>query len=67
MEEKKEGLLVGFVYKMGERIGKGAFGQIYYGSNIQTGQEVAIKLVFHKKMLIKALGTSKRKKPTTNI
>ena len=43
--EKKSSVLIAHMYKMGERIGRGSFGQIYLGVNIQTNAEVAIKLV----------------------
>ena len=43
--ENNSGVLVGPFYKLGERIGSGSFGQIYYGTNTNTGEEVAIKLV----------------------
>lgn len=32
-------------YRLGRKIGGGSFGDIYLGTNIQTGEEVAIKLV----------------------
>jgi len=31
-----------------KKIGSGAFGEIYIGYNIETGEEVAVKLVFSK-------------------
>mmetsp|Transcript_40123 Transcript_40123/g.119521 ORF Transcript_40123/g.119521 Transcript_40123/m.119521 type:complete len:98 (-) Transcript_40123:1379-1672(-) len=31
-------------YRLGRKIGGGSFGDIYLGTNIQTGEEVAIKL-----------------------
>lgn len=34
-----------FSYRLGRKIGGGSFGDIYLGTNIQTGEEVAIKLV----------------------
>ena len=37
-------LRVGNKYRLGRRIGSGSFGDIYLGTNIQTGDEVAIKL-----------------------
>ncbi|KAA3490371.1 casein kinase I-like [Gossypium australe] len=36
---------VGNKYKLGRKIGSGSFGEIYLGTNIQTNEEVAIKLV----------------------
>ena len=35
---------VGNKYKLGRKIGSGSFGDIYLGTNTETGQEVAIKL-----------------------
>ncbi|KAM7371097.1 hypothetical protein PAMP_010592 [Pampus punctatissimus] len=37
-------LRVGNKYRLGRKIGSGSFGDIYLGSNITTGEEVAIKL-----------------------
>jgi casein kinase 1 len=37
-------LRVGNKYRVGRKIGSGSFGDIYQGSNIQTGDAVAIKL-----------------------
>eukprot|EP01061_Rhynchopus_euleeides_P024689 TRINITY_DN397_c0_g1_i6.p1 TRINITY_DN397_c0_g1~~TRINITY_DN397_c0_g1_i6.p1 ORF type:complete len:343 (+),score=125.62 TRINITY_DN397_c0_g1_i6:78-1031(+) len=37
-------LRVGLKYKIGQKIGAGSFGDIYQGTNIQTGEPVAIKL-----------------------
>ena len=37
-------LRVGNKFRLGRRIGSGSFGDIYLGTNIQTGAEVAIKL-----------------------
>uniref|UniRef100_A0A3B3IAK5 non-specific serine/threonine protein kinase n=1 Tax=Oryzias latipes TaxID=8090 RepID=A0A3B3IAK5_ORYLA len=37
-------LCVGNKYRLGRKIGSGSFGDIYLGSNIATGEEVAIKL-----------------------
>jgi len=41
---KARELRVGMKYRLGRRIGSGSFGDIYLGTNIQTGDEVAIKL-----------------------
>jgi len=37
-------LRVGGKYRLGRKIGSGSFGDIYLGTNINTGEEVAIKL-----------------------
>jgi len=37
-------LRVGGKYRIGRKIGSGSFGDIYLGTNIQTNEEVAIKL-----------------------
>lgn len=37
-------LRVGNKYRIGRKIGSGSFGEIYYGTNVQTNEEVAIKL-----------------------
>lgn len=37
-------LIVGKRYQLGRKIGSGSFGDIYLGTNIQTNEEVAIKL-----------------------
>ena len=41
--EKME-LRVGRKYRVGPKIGSGSFGEIYEGTNIHTGEEVALKL-----------------------
>lgn len=35
---------MGDKYRLGRKIGSGSFGEIYLGVNIQTNEEVAIKL-----------------------
>jgi len=37
-------LRVGGKYRLGRKIGSGSFGDIYIGTNVQSGEEVAIKL-----------------------
>ena len=37
-------LRVGKKYRLGKKIGSGSFGDIYLGTNMTTGEEVAIKL-----------------------
>lgn len=37
-------LRVGGKYRLGRKIGSGSFGEVYAGVNLQTGEEVAIKL-----------------------
>jgi serine/threonine protein kinase len=43
-------LRVGGKYRLSRKLGCGAFGDIYHGTNIRTNEEVAIKLV--SKLLI---------------
>ena len=37
-------LRVGKKYRLGRKIGSGSFGDIYLGTNLTSGEEVAIKL-----------------------
>eukprot|EP00930_Biecheleria_cincta_P024244 TRINITY_DN1736_c0_g1_i1.p1 TRINITY_DN1736_c0_g1~~TRINITY_DN1736_c0_g1_i1.p1 ORF type:complete len:102 (+),score=20.28 TRINITY_DN1736_c0_g1_i1:53-358(+) len=37
-------LRVGGKFRLGRKIGSGSFGDIYIGTNVQTAEEVAIKL-----------------------
>ena len=39
-----EELLVGKCYRLGRKLGGGAFGEIFLGKHIETGERVAIKL-----------------------
>ena len=41
-------LRVGGKYRLSRKLGCGAFGDIYHGTNIRTNEEVAIKLVSAK-------------------
>lgn len=41
-------LRVGGKYRLGRKIGGGSFGDIYLGTNVSTGEEVAIKLEYHR-------------------
>jgi hypothetical protein len=50
-------LRVGGKYRLSRKLGCGAFGDIYHGTNIRTNEEVAIKLV---STLPKPLALSKR-------
>ncbi|CAA2962921.1 casein kinase 1 10 [Olea europaea subsp. europaea] len=36
--------VIGAKFKLGRKIGSGSFGELYLGVNIQTGEEVAVKL-----------------------
>ncbi|XP_038694238.1 casein kinase 1-like protein 6 [Tripterygium wilfordii] len=36
--------VVGSKFKLGRKIGSGSFGELYLGVNVQTGEEVAVKL-----------------------
>lgn len=44
-------LRVGEVFRVGPKLGIGAFGEIYEGTNVHTGEEVAIK--FEEPLLTK--------------
>ncbi|CAE8719562.1 unnamed protein product, partial [Polarella glacialis] len=37
-------LRVGGKYRLGRKIGSGSFGDVYLGTNVQTSEEVGIKL-----------------------
>lgn len=37
---------VGGIWRLGRKIGSGSFGDIYKGVNVQTGEEVAMKVEF---------------------
>jgi serine/threonine protein kinase len=37
-------LRVGKKYRLGKKIGSGSFGDIYLGTNVTTGEEVAMKM-----------------------
>uniref|UniRef100_A0A2P2M948 Casein kinase I isoform X1 n=1 Tax=Rhizophora mucronata TaxID=61149 RepID=A0A2P2M948_RHIMU len=37
--------LIGGKFKLGRKIGSGSFGELYLGINVQSGEEVAVKLV----------------------
>ncbi|KAL1188867.1 Casein kinase 1-like protein 9 [Cardamine amara subsp. amara] len=37
-------LVIGRRFKLGRKIGSGSFGELYLGVNVQTGEEVAVKL-----------------------
>jgi serine/threonine protein kinase len=43
MSQKME-LRVGKKFRVGKKIGSGSFGDIYLGTNVSTGEDVAIKL-----------------------
>lgn len=42
-------LIMSFDFTIGTRIGQGAFGDVYMGTNMKTGEEVAIKIEKHQK------------------
>jgi serine/threonine protein kinase len=50
-------LRVGGKYKLIKKCGSGAFGEIYQGTDIKTGEDVAIKLVSSFIILIFFQGT----------
>ncbi|KAI8884362.1 kinase-like protein [Backusella circina FSU 941] len=37
-------ILIGSKYKLGRKIGAGSFGEIYLGTNIMSGEDIAVKL-----------------------
>lgn len=60
-------LRVGGKFRLGRRLGSGSFGDVYLGTNVQTGEEVAIKLeptnsrspqLFHECKLYKIMAGS---------
>jgi hypothetical protein len=38
-------ILIAGKYRLGRKLGGGSFGEIFLGTNLQTGEEVGIKLV----------------------
>ncbi|CAN0885965.1 Casein kinase 1-like protein 11 [Linum grandiflorum] len=44
MDKLKVDQVVGGKFKLGRKIGSGSFGELYLGVNVQTGEEVAVKL-----------------------
>ena len=36
--------VIGGKFKLGRKIGSGSFGELYLGVNVQSGEEVAVKL-----------------------
>ncbi|XP_074578979.1 uncharacterized protein LOC141835424 [Curcuma longa] len=36
--------VIGGKFKLGKKIGSGSFGELYHGANIQSGEEVAVKM-----------------------
>ncbi|CAN1245164.1 Casein kinase 1-like protein 11 [Linum grandiflorum] len=44
MEKVNVDHIVGGKFKLGRKIGSGSFGELYLGVNVQTGEEVAVKL-----------------------
>lgn len=51
---------VGGKYSLSKKLGEGAFGEVFLGTNIKTGENVAIKLVSFVK-----IGTSFLQIPLT--
>jgi serine/threonine protein kinase len=48
-------LRVGGKYRLSRKLGCGAFGDIYHGTNIKNNEEVAIKLVSFSTNLVNVL------------
>ncbi|KAB5557584.1 hypothetical protein DKX38_008493 [Salix brachista] len=44
MEKSKIDHMAGGKFKLGRKIGSGSFGELFLGVNVQTGEEVAVKL-----------------------
>ncbi|KAK6915339.1 Protein kinase domain [Dillenia turbinata] len=42
--------VIGGKFKLGRKIGSGSFGELYLGVNIQSGEEVAVKLTKHPQL-----------------
>jgi hypothetical protein len=48
-------ILIAGKYRLGRKLGGGSFGEIFLGTNLQTGEEVGIKLV-RRRLLAGAFG-----------
>lgn len=44
-------ILIAGKYRLGRKLGGGSFGEIFLGTNLQTGEEVGIKLVSRRGQL----------------
>ncbi|KAI8343544.1 putative casein kinase I [Chlamydoabsidia padenii] len=44
MSADYQGIRIGNKYRLGKKIGAGSFGEIYLGSNIMSGEDVAVKM-----------------------
>lgn len=45
---EKKGLKLGGKYKMGKKLGAGAFGEVHLAQEIKTGDDVALKIESNK-------------------
>jgi len=60
-------LRVGGKYRLSRKLGCGAFGDIYHGTNIRTNEEVAIKLVSTALPVLAPFWSITRAQKTLNI
>lgn len=48
-------ILIAGKYRLGRKLGGGSFGEIFLGTNLQTGEEVGIKLVSNRSLAMRDL------------
>ena len=54
-------------YRLTKFIGSGSFGEIFVGVNIQTGEEVAVKLVWYRVAMTDRVGKCESQTSTATI
>jgi len=54
-------MIIGGKFILGSQIGSGAFGKIFEGQNKETGEKVAIKIVFFSNLHRLLIGKNWRK------